>query len=238
MAGCIFCGTVPQTKTHIFRKAWLESLFPSDQSFMHHHVRNGDNGFDNWWEAQEFGLAPRAACQPCNGGWMSAIDYAAEALIEPCVLGNASAFGAALDHRIIARWMTLVAILFDQTQEKPIISPDIHRAFHDEPEPCEGSFMWLAATPATDYTVNGWPRSWKMRSSVGETNGYFCTFRVKHLVAQVYLPPDREAQSVEFDRDGNPQVVSIWPSPGPVSWPPEAIRADQLEIFANQFTNT
>ena len=234
MAGCIFCGTVPQTLTHIFRKAWLEHLFPSDQPFVHHHVRDGDNAFDRWWTTQDFRLSPRAACQPCNGGWMSDIDYAAEALIETCVLGNAATFDPDAC-RVIARWGTLVAILFDQTQENPVVSKQVSEIFRDDPDPFDGSFMWLAATPATDYEVNGWPRAWKMKSSTGESNGYLCTFRVKHLVAQVYLPPDLEAERVEFVREGNPQVVAIWPSVSEAAWPPEAIRADQLGVFATQF---
>jgi hypothetical protein len=38
--------------------------------FVHHHVREGDEPFDNWWSKREFDLVPRAACQACNGGWM------------------------------------------------------------------------------------------------------------------------------------------------------------------------
>ena len=97
--------------------------------------------------------------------------------------------------------------------------------------------MWFAGTPDPSYVVNGWPQAWAMKSSNHETNGYFCTFRIKHLVGQVYLPPDGNPQNIEFVRAGNPQIVPVWPAER-VWWPPdELIRSDQLELFARAFLN-
>jgi hypothetical protein len=91
MAGCIFCGQGTPTKTHIFRKAWIERVMPSDQPYVHRHLREASSTseeFDRWWSEHEFRIAPRAACQPCNGGWMDKIDRAGELLAEPMVFGR------------------------------------------------------------------------------------------------------------------------------------------------------
>ena len=115
MAGCIFCGTSPTTRTHIFRKAWLEQIMPSAEPFKHRHERPTPEPFDRWWAKHKFDIAPNCTCQDCNGGWMDKIDRAGEALVERCVRGSPRTFKKPKEERALGRWITLVSILLDQT---------------------------------------------------------------------------------------------------------------------------
>jgi len=92
--GCIFCGKSPTTKTHVFRKAWLEHLMPGgpDGYFIHRHARTGDNPLDVTWQRDSFDIQPHAACQDCNGGWMHQLEHMGENLVEPLALGKGRTF--------------------------------------------------------------------------------------------------------------------------------------------------
>jgi len=210
---------------------------PGLGEFVHHHVREGDEQFDNWWSKHEFDLAPRAACQPCNGGWMNDIDRAAEQFVEPCVLGRAQTFRMFGQHRAIASWATLVSFLFDQTQALKVVRSDDFHAFFADPKPPAGSTIWLAATNDQTFEVNGWPRP-LLIGSPEHPNAYLCTFRINHLVVQAFIPTDRATEDLTFDRIRSATFVrQIWPSPvTAVSWPPDRIfaRAD-LDNFVTAF---
>src|ERR671914_389887 len=120
---------------------------------------------------------------------MDDIDRAGESLIEGCVAGVARTFRTVDEHRTLARWIALVAMLYDQTNETPAISSDVHEDFYDTREPPKDMLAWIAATELTPgrYELNGWPRPVNMRSASYSGTGYFCTFRIQHFVAQCFL---------------------------------------------------
>src|SRR5262245_58435337 len=53
---CIFCGRSPTRPEHIFGRRWLESVMPSDEPFVHRHVRAGERAFDRSWQKKEADL--------------------------------------------------------------------------------------------------------------------------------------------------------------------------------------
>jgi hypothetical protein len=242
MAGCIFCGSSPTTKTHIFRKTWIDKVMPAPEPFLHEHERTGKGAFRTEWSKSEFDLAPHAACQSCNGGWMHDVDIAAEALIEGCVVGFSRTFRTVKEHQTLGRWMTLVGILFDQTLASPVITREQHQQFWETREPLPGAITWLAATPPPPigFRLNGWPRPVRMDSPSYGGDGYFCTIRIEHFVAQTFIPADRALAglTLTFDRpDIDRFVRQVWPSPlTPVSWPPPQLLApEELVPFADAF---
>src|SRR4051812_32944171 len=117
MAECIFCGDSPTTQTHIFRKAWLNRIFSSDQKFSHHIWRDGEHGFDHEFDRDEFSDAPKCSCGRCNGQWMHAIEHAGEPLIEQCAVAGASRTFNASEQVVLARWLTVVAFVAEQSAE-------------------------------------------------------------------------------------------------------------------------
>jgi hypothetical protein len=244
--GCIFCGKIPQTKTHIFRKAWIDRLMvPSQGPFETIHDTADLTGAsrEGNWPSEEFSMAPGAACAPCNNGWMDDIDRAAEQIVEPMVVGHKATVRLFHDQKAVARWVSQVAILMDQTQIQQVVPAEIARRFHDDQEPLAGMTVWLART-GMDWSVEGWQRAWVLTTGThSETaprpNMSLFTFRIVNLVVQALVPLDDAAQrTFGVSRGENMRFLrQIWPSRyAPVSWPPPVtIRPDTVEAFARSF---
>lgn len=239
MAGCIFCGDTPTTKTHVFRKAWLERIMPSGPEgfFIHRHVRTGNGAFDVTWNRESFDIQPHAACAACNSGWMHTLEHMGENLVEPCVLGSGRTF-AKNTHGTLARWILTCTVVLDQILAEPVVEQPIRDRLRTAWEPPDDCFVWLAGTSEANDTVNAWPRPWLM-ALASEANGYFCTFRIKHLVAQAFIPLSGSPKDFFFDRSGGTgqHVVQVWPSSGNgAAWPPPLlIHGDQVEEFSRVF---
>ncbi len=238
MPGCIFCDTPPTTRTHIFRKAWLEQIMPSDEGFAVRHQREGPGAFDSWWSTREFDLSPRSTCATCNGGWMNDIDMAAEPLVEPCIAGRATTLDSdEIDS--LARWVTLVSFLYDQVSAEPAVTNAQHHAFYATRNPPEGAIIWLAASlaPERGYELNAWLRPVSLDSAHFRGNGYFCTFRIQHLVVQAFIPTPAPIEKIALNRGDPGFVLQIWPTPEvTVAWPPiKALQPRDLQKFAEAF---
>lgn len=237
--GCIFCGARPTTKTHVFRKAWLERAMPAgpDGYFIHRQVREGPNPFDVTWQRDSFDIQPHAACQGCNGGWMHDVEHRGENLVEPCVLGRGRTFPPNT-HNALARWILMCMVVLDQTLGDPAVEQPVRDALMNEWAPPDDCHVWLAATNSAEDTVNAWPRPWLLNSPSYAGNAYFCTFRIKHFVAQGFIPLGGTPKDLTFDRIGaNRQfVVQVWPSGGDAVWPPPSVLlGDQVENFSRAF---
>jgi hypothetical protein len=245
--GCIFCGASPQTKTHVFRKAWIERLMvPAAGPF---EMVQGTSdltgaGRESSWPSKEFGIAPGAACNACNSGWMDQVDRAAEQIVEPMVLGRRATIRKIDQQKAVARWVSQVAILIDQSQIQQVIPTTITERFYEDREPIPGITIWLART-VLDWSVEAWERAWVISarsqpSPADNPNLCLITFRIVQLVVQALIPLDAEtARTIGFTR-GKDQMrflKQLWPSRyTPVAWPPTlAISPATMEVFARSF---
>jgi hypothetical protein len=244
--GCIFCGNSPQTKTHIFRKAWIDRLMvpaPGPYEMVHGTGDLTGASRETEWETDRFDMAPGAACDPCNSGWMHQIDRAAEQIIEPMVLGHKATIRLYNDQKAVARWITQVAILMDQTQIQQVVPPEVPQQFYADREPVAGMTIWLARTQL-EWTVQGWQRAWILSPALDSVppsrpNMGLFTFRVINLVVQALIPLHNDRGLIfRFNRGDNMRFLKqLWPSRHmPVSWPPSVtIGQNTLEDFARSF---
>jgi len=234
---CIFCGRSPTTSTHVFRKAWLDRIFPSGQPFRHRHERKGKKAFDRHYAKRHFDVAPNSTCAKCNSGWMENIDIAAEPLVESCILERTTRTFDAAQQGIIARWITLAAFLLEQTTDDPVTPPEVLAEFRTAQTLPEGTQIWLAATgPGADgWELNAWPRPVKLDSPSFAGDGYICTFLIQHLVAQAFITPWTDRR-IALNRPDDDFVRRIWPVAEIVTWPPpKDVPAYDLQVFAEAF---
>ncbi len=249
--GCIFCGRSPTTDAHIFRKGWFRTLFPHVSQFRHVHSRNeGDDPFEVEWRKTSADFKVNCACDPCNSGWMENLDLAAEELFATsAALGGPVRIESPADRHTVARWCLLVAVLFDQAQRPPRLGRDVHEALRRGEMPPDVG-VWLAATefPAADEPLaSGHAKDWGQElvgsgevEAVSEpalahtVEGYFLTFGVLRLLAQVFAPVEDTGRGVSARRIGNPAAIRLlWPDTlVPLVWPPrELIPRDQIDAF-------
>lgn len=239
-AACIFCSGAPTTNAHVFRKAWLDSVFPGTELYRHRHVRRGDGGFDVAWAKAEADVKVKAVCESCNGDWMHRLDLAAEDLfVTLAATGYDVRLGLLAEQETLARWCSLIAVLLDQTQARPLLGPTVHRAVYHGRVPA-GVHVWMLRTEPPEWQVSVFAesRTWELRQASGDVaHAYFATFGINHLVAQVFVPGDA-VPALTFDRTGNHGILrQLWPSTlAPFLWPPPlSIAYEDLPKLADAF---
>jgi hypothetical protein len=160
------------------------------------------------------------------------------------VIGQKATIRQFIDQKTVARWVSQVAILIDQTQIIQVVPSAIARKFHADQEPLAGIVIWLART-RPDWGIEAWQRTWVVSSRSDmeppeRPNMSLFTFRIVNLVVQALVPlEDGLAQTILVRRgkDTAPFLRQLWPSRyTPVSWPPGvAITLDTLDKFARSF---
>lgn len=249
---CIFCGRSPTTDAHVFRKGWFKTLFPHVSEFRHVHTRSeGDDPFEVEWRNSSTDFKVKCACERCNSGWMMRLDFAAEGLFATAAaLGKPAYVESPVDRHTLARWCLLIAVLFDQAQHPPRLDQRIHDALYRGDIPPDVG-IWLATTefPGVDEPLaaahaKDWgqelagpgdvePVSEPALSHTAE--GYFLTFGVLRLLAQVFIPLEDAGSGVAARRIGNAAAIHpLWPDTlKALVWPPaEVIPRKQIDAFA------
>jgi hypothetical protein len=249
--GCIFCETSPTTDAHVFRKGWFKTLAPDINRFRHVHTRSeGPDPFEVEWRKTSADFKVNCACQSCNGGWMHRLDLAGEELFATAAaLGRPAGVESPVDRHTLARWCLLIAVLFDQAQRPPRLGQTVHRALYRGDLPPDVG-VWLAATespeadePLASAHAKDWGQELKKPGKETEVSssslphtaeGYFLTFRVLQLLAQVFVPLEDTGHGVAARRIGNAAAIrQLWPDTlKPLVWPPhESIPREEIDAF-------
>jgi hypothetical protein len=247
---CIFCNRIPTTEEHIFSRAWIEKVMPSDTPYRHRHTRQSARGgppIDRWWPKHEADLVVKCVCDSCNSGWMNRLDQTTEPLRTTMALGLETRLTTAASQLTLGAWATKVAMMFDQTQARPLVEAEDHHRFFKTKMPLPNSIIWLARalTPEGQFSAGG--RPWALRLEESGTtkarkadtaNLYFCTIDVNNLLLQVYIPRRDTPEGFPRERPSEAIFVrKLWPTSFlPIVWPPEgAVPHDKLDTFASVF---
>ena len=234
------------SNAHIFRKEWIDQLFPQPGTPYRHERRDlvGGTG-ESEWESSAADLKVKDVCRSCNSSWMNDLDLAAEdAFATRAAIGHYVKLAAPADKAVLARWCCLIAVLFDRASETPCLGAATHRALRAGRVP-DGAMVWLAAT----VLDAGWSRL--AFGSTGRLTlkgdvlapeqrdtehgvAYFMTFGVGQLIAQVLLPTPLTRQGARIERRLDPKLLrQLWPDPiVPFGWPPPLkIRPSEMQDF-------
>jgi hypothetical protein len=245
MAGCIFCGKSPLTNAHIFRRGWMDGLVPGAARFRNRHIRTepGAEPHDKSWPAKQADVQVKAVCARCNDGWMDKLDHAAEDMFATAAAqGRDAVVASPIDRCTLARWCTLIAVLADQGQASPRVGSEVHAQLYAGDLPA-GVRVWLVRTeppvgdpdaPDAEIVI----ADMDLKNDEVSGYAYFVTFRVLHLIAQVFIPTKRTPEGIEFERRVNERLVrQLWPDLlATLIWPPdETLPWDDFNDFTQAF---
>jgi hypothetical protein len=225
---CVFCGDAPTTLEHVFSTAWIAALMPETTSWTSDLFRQEEGGATEraQWvkpktpKSRVGAPEVRCACAPCNNGWMQELDVEVQPALTPLALGETGTVSER-GVQLAAAWATKVALVLDSMFSKEIIDRQIKGSFGKMRVPPPSWSIWASAmSPTTDSTrVRGLTLS--SDPSGAEPLAYVGTFRIVHLVVQVFCPL---RDDVVFARTGGweKRVVRLWPGGGSLRWPPPA----------------
>jgi hypothetical protein len=212
---CLFCGGTPMTKEHVLGRAWIRSLFPSEEPFEARNYRaQGGQPYDiSSFHTKETGLLSiRLACATCNNGWMQELDLRAQPLVEPLAVDGRGRIDSLADIVALAAWATkvgvcLATIVLHEKEHRPEAE-----ALRLNGMPAPGTTIWLA--PCHDEFPQLWLYPCQLSSPdlvKRGVEGWSSTFKIKNVAVQVlYLPPALEVVG-EPGAGRVRNLVQLWP---------------------------
>jgi hypothetical protein len=246
---CIFCGGGPMSNAHIFREGWIEELFPQFGNPYRQERRGHTPGSkDVQWPSWGADIKTKDVCRTCNSEWMNKLDLAAEEIFAtPAAMGFYRKLAAPAAKITVARWCSLIAVLFDRASDVVRLGTSTYEALYDGDIP-DGTFVWLAeALPEQGEPLAfGSTKQLTLQGDVlvreqrdrEHGSAYFVTFGVGHLIAQVLMPTADTQEGAMVERRLDPKVIrQLWPDLiVPFGWPPPGpIPARHIQAFLRGF---
>lgn len=235
--GCIFCGKSPTTLEHLFPQ-WMRPVLAQDPRGLSatgrqvRRVETIEQTTEHTWESKAIiDFKVNCVCGPCNNGWMSRIESAAQPVLSPMILGA----NASLDRHaqeIVGMWSALKAVVFRYAHQ-PIapVPRDWLDYFHQHHEPPKSWSVWVAryigSIPARyeGRTVNiQFPRIAGLTHAAPTFDGILATILVGQFVAQVF------GVNWGAHQGESSSLFRVWPAHptgvAPLNWPPSAYLDD------------
>jgi hypothetical protein len=188
--GCIFCGSTPVTKEHLWPD-WLRREAEIGQPFEHliEDETDGAETRDVTFMTPPFKQVVKAVCAGCNGGWMSAIEVAAKPILLDLIYANRRTLDPD-DQRKLATWAFLKACVFDALHPDRLAVPMEHRQrlYTYKKPPTTGAAIWIGTYEALEvghYAHQALRIGRDGLPDPGESNVYVVTITAGALILQV-----------------------------------------------------
>lgn len=224
---CRFCGGPGSSKEHSLpswvTRAMTPELGPGVSATFRHRSENPDAGIP-LAEKTTKGAAfvTRAFCEPCNTGWMSRLENAAQQILEPMIRGKGRAL-CSDDQHVLALWAIKTVLAF-QTMEEPDTEfatvTDYHELYERQ-APIERAQVWIAADPREEAC---WYRAHNTCLLSPDVDGFGATLRIGRVVFYILIGRDHSF-GLRLRGDAARAMRNIWPGRGHgMHWPPPIVR--------------
>lgn len=218
---CLFCGGRPVTREHVL-PTWIYDTLGVEGPITH------TLGTRPTRTSSVFDLVLRAVCEPCNTGWLSALEGRAKATLTPAVTGNHTTWTAD-EQQLVTVWGIKTALLLELAERHirghGFAPPEHFRSIFDTRMPPPMSMCWTAGVNAAGRDIM-WSRVTAVTLDGQTPQGYFATVAVGYLVLHAFGWLDSPHVSERPMRpvippDLRPALAQLWPVVTPsLRWPP------------------
>ena len=219
--GCIFCGSLPVTKEHLFPK-WMLKLLR--QKFSWKNAKRGFEGASGRQESRTnrpLEMVVKCVCKKCNSGWMSTMEATAQPALTQMLRGESIELDPAMQEAI-ATWACLKTMVSAYTERIDTIPTDWLTHVYQEGTPPDG---WYVYTTRYSGKVGQMAESHRYSLRVAGTDltlptsaeeqGVLTCFIIGHLAIQ--CGGIRKPTGMR----GGSNILKLWPpSPLILLWPP------------------
>jgi hypothetical protein len=232
---CLFCGHDfdpkggPREKTdeHVFPD-WSRPYLQKDESERGSHWHWKQSGEER--EERTFRGVPAQqtigdVCKLCNNGWMSDIETRVKPYLVPAMQGKGRTFGKQ-GQLELATWALKTALVIGAKGGYVPTPAEFLRDFERKRRPEAKARVWIGATPQDEWTYID-SRRLKVVSKGDEppaaANAHVTVLAIGHVAFYVVGWSVRKPRMEFVYRDFGGSLRPIWPSRGPVDWPPPQI---------------
>jgi hypothetical protein len=217
---CIFCGSDPVTREHVYNRAWIERLAPHATSFTNERAVGYRRPVTvNTWVSSEADVVVKCVCADCNNGWMNALDANAEPMVSSLCLGEQRVVVKPAALTVFATWAVKMGLVMECLMSPMVVPQTVRSHLHRERTPPSGVRAWIATMETWEAETRTTPTTLESAPAAGAVEqAYLATFRMLHLVVQVLVPLDTRLHP-EHDEWGALHSEPAWPRAEPLEWP-------------------
>ena len=242
---CLFCGASRLTREHAWPR-WLVAQLVGERA-VRMQAKRGVGAAEESWPAADPGIVIRRFCKHCNNGWMSRLETAAKAIIDPLLSCSAQSL-APEDTYTVARWAVKTAMVVESaipSQFWFFSESDRHRFRRMQAMP-RGTQVWLArVTEHESLFGSGHTNRGPKLSPVPLEQSHTATMAFGPLVLQVHTVRAASSVSMMYNVRGAPgrrqwdnHSLQLWPLVAvPTQWPPSVSlkRIEEVAAFGRRF---
>jgi hypothetical protein len=182
---CIFCGTTPLSREHIWPE-WLMRLLPTPDGV----ETTAQRGFDQpiqFWRSRRPEQTARFVCAACNNGWMSQLENAMKQVVTS-ILSRPSSIIDASAQGTIALWAVKTAMVYEalRPNREWFYRADERHSFRLDRQIPDRTYVWIAPLVATPGFYSTATDMWETHAKTAEeTQGYVTTMAFGSLAIQI-----------------------------------------------------
>jgi hypothetical protein len=158
---------------------------------------------------------------------MAGVDNEAKPLVASMAVGEETRLSSS-EAELVASWAFKIALVADHLRGKPVLGPQIARLFRVSMEVPPDAWIWLGRTRPPGRSIGIFTAASTLSASetqgstTEQVNIYVCLGQVGSLVFVVVTHGDenRSGWRPAATLLENAQLLRVWPSTGPVNWPP------------------
>lgn len=207
-------------------------MFPKWSPSSAHHVAPGKTTPDgipepdvNWAEKRPGPLTRpgsllsqtlRIVCKTCNGGWMSKLQTAAKALMEPILRGEPWPTMGGDDQFVLAKWAMMTTMVLEQADRDTMaISAETRRSFAADGTMPAFSVIWIGRYGG-EIDFQWFHRGWTYQDDLGVVKSpastASCMLHVGSIVFLVFASQNSALVVDEWPIGRTARMTPIWPN--------------------------
>jgi hypothetical protein len=189
----------------------MDALFPP------HKILHTQVVQEREWMAHPITLQSKVVCDPCNSGWMSALETDARPSLVRMMMGEGPLRVPGQAARIIALWSVKTSMMFHSTMPAtPVIPPQHHHEVFKTRLPPRQTWVFIGRYTGEEFRMGRYhmrPLAFALGPNDGggvRPNGYSVTLIIGHFIAQVIGILAEKRVTIDIPT-GFP-LLSIWPA--------------------------
>ena len=228
------------SQEHVF-PLWQADLFPdlAEVDYIRAFQPSDGDGTRQSWPGKPFGVTVGDFCEACNTGWMSDLEDEAKPILSPLIQDEPRGL-TILEQEMVTRWITKTVLAIGPTNAggQPVASQETYRWFGEKRIPLPNSIAWVGRYDGTGQfpisfhqhgIVIGRADEPPPRREDGDpTNAFHAVFAIGNLA--LFLFSHELPEGPIASGGSNDMRTLIWPTQGPVHWPPStSISEEELK---------
>jgi len=233
---CGFCGAHDVSQEHLWA-GWLGTVILKSRAEGGAKTFNAQierGGKASSFQKNDLEMTVGMPCEPCNNGWMSALENEVKGFMTPMVFRGDKTILDADRQRSLVRWVVKTAMVYEFTgrkDEPKYFTPDERKAFKEGFALPPNLWIWLARYDGVMPL-----HSLQLRGPKHAPEIYSLTFGSNFLITQVFACRDPRFRQIAEATKG-PRLQTLYPNADEwIVWPPEkTIDDDELQVLDYRF---